>query len=193
MLERQHATWGELLKEAQPASRTTQRKPTQRSQGDQREPRARGNCPSNRSAGWVARTRPLAGPLSPRGSQPVLSNLRSHFASPNGSTEPTPEYAGCSTKVSDSGPALFTNSTVTSSGRSPSSHLAFDHVGGGYKGSVAKTDTACANETRELYRILRPQMLRNESNDNEQKREDTQRAHREPKINPDISLESFRT
>jgi len=59
------------------------------------------NCPCNRFAGWVARTRPLAGPLSPRGSQPVLSNLRSHFASANGSTEPTPEYAGCSTKVSD--------------------------------------------------------------------------------------------
>ena len=39
-------------------------------------------------AGWVARTRPLAGPLSPRGPQPVLSKLRGHFASDNGSAEP---------------------------------------------------------------------------------------------------------
>jgi hypothetical protein len=52
-------------------------------------------------AGWEARTRLLAEPLSPRGYQPVLTNLRSYFASPNGSTEPTPEYAGCSTKVSE--------------------------------------------------------------------------------------------
>ena len=36
-------------------------------------------------AGWVARRRPLAGPLSPRGSQPALTKLRGHFASPNGS------------------------------------------------------------------------------------------------------------
>src|SRR5215469_13661129 len=52
-------------------------------------------------AGWEARTRLLAEPLSPCGSQPVLTNLRSHFASPNGSIEPTPEYGGCSTRVSE--------------------------------------------------------------------------------------------
>jgi hypothetical protein len=41
-----------------------------------------------RVAGWVARTRPLSEPLSPRGPQPVLSKLRGGFASDNGSAEP---------------------------------------------------------------------------------------------------------
>jgi len=39
-------------------------------------------------AGWVARTRSLSGPLSPRGPQPVLSKLRGGFAALNGSAEP---------------------------------------------------------------------------------------------------------
>jgi len=38
-------------------------------------------------AGWVARRRPLAGPLSPRGSQPVHRTLRCGFVSPNGLAE----------------------------------------------------------------------------------------------------------
>src|ERR1051325_3951387 len=42
---------------------------------------------SGNLAGWVARTRPLAGPLSPRGPQPVLSKLRGGFAALNGSPE----------------------------------------------------------------------------------------------------------
>src|SRR5579859_951939 len=45
---------------------------------------------SGNLAGWVARTRPLSGPLSPRGPQPVLSKLRGSFAALNGS--PEPEY-----------------------------------------------------------------------------------------------------
>ena len=40
------------------------------------------------NAGWVARRQPLAGPLSPRGSQPVPTTLRSHFDSPNGPAGP---------------------------------------------------------------------------------------------------------
>jgi hypothetical protein len=39
-------------------------------------------------AGWVARTRPLAEPLSPRGPQPVLKRLRTCFEGLNGSPEP---------------------------------------------------------------------------------------------------------
>jgi hypothetical protein len=39
-------------------------------------------------AGWVARTRPLAEPLSPRGPQPVLRRLRTCMWSLNGSPEP---------------------------------------------------------------------------------------------------------
>ena len=39
-------------------------------------------------AGWVARTRPLAEPLSPRGPQPVLRSLRTPIARLNGSAEP---------------------------------------------------------------------------------------------------------
>ena len=39
-------------------------------------------------AGWVARTRPLSGPLSPRGPQPVLERLKMLFARLNGSAEP---------------------------------------------------------------------------------------------------------
>src|SRR6266849_8032480 len=39
-------------------------------------------------AGWVARTRPLAEPLSPRGPQPVLRKLLSLYVSPNGPPEP---------------------------------------------------------------------------------------------------------
>jgi hypothetical protein len=34
-------------------------------------------------AGWVARRRPLAEPLSPRGSQPAHRTLRRHFVAPN--------------------------------------------------------------------------------------------------------------
>jgi hypothetical protein len=36
-------------------------------------------------------------------------------------------------------------------------------------------------------------MLNKETNDSKQKREDTQRGYREPKIKPDISAESFKT
>lgn len=50
-------------------------------------------------AGWVARRRPLAGPLSPRGSQPVLRTLRWRCASPYGPRELARGYASCSTKV----------------------------------------------------------------------------------------------
>jgi hypothetical protein len=39
-------------------------------------------------AGWEARTRPLAEPLSPRGPQPVPQRLRTCIASLNGSPEP---------------------------------------------------------------------------------------------------------
>jgi hypothetical protein len=39
-------------------------------------------------AGWVARTRPLAEPLSPRGPQPVPQRLRTSIARNNGSPEP---------------------------------------------------------------------------------------------------------
>ena len=39
-------------------------------------------------AGWVARTRPLAESLSPRGSQPVLQTLETRSCSLNGSPEP---------------------------------------------------------------------------------------------------------
>jgi len=39
-------------------------------------------------AGWVARTRPLAEPLSPRGPQPVLQRLRTLLVRLNGSAEP---------------------------------------------------------------------------------------------------------
>jgi hypothetical protein len=39
-------------------------------------------------AGWVARTRPLAEPLSPRGPQPVLKRLRTYIEGLNGSPEP---------------------------------------------------------------------------------------------------------
>jgi hypothetical protein len=39
-------------------------------------------------AGWVARTRPLAEPLSPRGPQPVPQRLRICTARYNGSPEP---------------------------------------------------------------------------------------------------------
>ncbi len=41
-----------------------------------------------KQAGWVARTRPLAEPLSPRGPQPVLKTLRLCIACLNGSAEP---------------------------------------------------------------------------------------------------------
>jgi hypothetical protein len=39
-------------------------------------------------AGWVARTRPLAEPLSPRGPQPVPQRLRTCIEGLNGSPEP---------------------------------------------------------------------------------------------------------
>ena len=48
-------------------------------------------------AGWVARTRPLSEPLSPRGPQPVLSTLRGCFVPPNGTLEPKLGYRGLST------------------------------------------------------------------------------------------------
>ena len=44
--------------------------------------------PPKKMAGWVARTRPLAEPLSPRGPQPVLRSLRGGCAALNGSPEP---------------------------------------------------------------------------------------------------------
>src|SRR6266513_775175 len=45
-------------------------------------------------AGWVARTRSLSGPLSPRGPQPVLGTLRGRFAWLNGSAEPAYRVPG---------------------------------------------------------------------------------------------------
>jgi hypothetical protein len=39
-------------------------------------------------AGWVARTRPLAEPLSPRGPQPVLSKLQTRSVRLNGPPGP---------------------------------------------------------------------------------------------------------
>jgi hypothetical protein len=39
-------------------------------------------------AGWVARTRPLAEPLSPRGPQPVLSKLQIGYVWLNGPPGP---------------------------------------------------------------------------------------------------------
>jgi hypothetical protein len=47
-----------------------------------------------RLAGWVARTRPLAEPLSPRGPQPVLSKLQSPIVRLNGSTGPPTAVPG---------------------------------------------------------------------------------------------------
>jgi hypothetical protein len=44
-------------------------------------------APKNQ-AGWEARTRPLAEPLSPRGPQPVPRRLRTCVAPHNGSPEP---------------------------------------------------------------------------------------------------------
>ena len=51
-------------------------------------------------AGWVARTRPLSGPLSPRGPQPVPATLDRARAGLNGPTEPTSRYAGLGTSAS---------------------------------------------------------------------------------------------
>src|ERR1700722_18102004 len=42
----------------------------------------------NSVAGWVARTRLLAEPLSPRGPQPVLRSLRAACGALNGPVEP---------------------------------------------------------------------------------------------------------
>jgi hypothetical protein len=39
-------------------------------------------------AGWVARTRPLAEPLSPRGPQPVIERLREQLRKTNGPKAP---------------------------------------------------------------------------------------------------------
>ena len=50
-------------------------------------------------AGWVARTRPLSGPLSPRGPQPVPVTLGKGLACLNGPTEPTSRYAGLGTSA----------------------------------------------------------------------------------------------
>jgi hypothetical protein len=47
-----------------------------------------------RGAGWVARRRPLARPLSPRGFQPAHMKVRWLFASPNGSVELAAEVRG---------------------------------------------------------------------------------------------------
>ena len=41
-----------------------------------------------RLAGWVARTRPLAEPLSPRGPQPVLNKLQTRPVRLNGPADP---------------------------------------------------------------------------------------------------------
>jgi len=49
-------------------------------------------------AGWVARTRPLAGPLSPRGPQPVLCTLRVARAR-QWPPEPPSGYAGRGTSA----------------------------------------------------------------------------------------------
>src|SRR6266478_296882 len=45
-------------------------------------------------AGWEARTRPLAGPLSPRGPQPVPQKLRDGPAGLNGPPEPRNRVRG---------------------------------------------------------------------------------------------------
>ncbi len=45
-------------------------------------------------AGWVARTRPLAEPLSPRGPQPVPRRLRMSMKGLNGSAEPLDRVPG---------------------------------------------------------------------------------------------------
>ncbi len=54
------------------------------------------NCRGKKKnqAGWVARTRPLAEPLSPRGPQPVLRRLRTCIGSDNGSAEPLDRVPG---------------------------------------------------------------------------------------------------
>ena len=49
---------------------------------------------AEKKAGWVARTRPLAEPLSPRGPQPVLQTLRGFFERLNGSREPQDRVPG---------------------------------------------------------------------------------------------------
>jgi hypothetical protein len=41
-----------------------------------------------KKAGWVARTRPLAEPLSPRGPQPVLDKLQTGYEALNGPGDP---------------------------------------------------------------------------------------------------------
>jgi len=61
-------------------------------EGSQTMPRRR------QLAGWVARTRPLAEPLSPRGPQPVMTILEGGRGALNGSGEPFREYSGCSTR-----------------------------------------------------------------------------------------------
>ena len=50
-------------------------------------------------AGWVARTRPLTGPLSPRGPQPVLSKLQTAFARLNGPADPAKAVPSLSTRI----------------------------------------------------------------------------------------------
>src|SRR5689334_15829483 len=50
-------------------------------------------------AGWVARTRPLAEPLSPRGPQPVPVTLGSPPVCLNGPREPSFRYAGRGTSA----------------------------------------------------------------------------------------------
>ena len=54
-------------------------------------------------AGWVARTRPLTEPLSPRGPQPVLTMLENRYGALNGSGEPFEKYPSCSTAGAGAG------------------------------------------------------------------------------------------
>ena len=50
-------------------------------------------------AGWVARIRPLAEPLSPRGAQPVRLRLAGRPGALNGPREPIRGYRGTSSKI----------------------------------------------------------------------------------------------
>jgi hypothetical protein len=66
-----------------------------------------------RRAGWVARRRPLAGPLSPCGSQPAPQTLPGGSVFPNGSAGLTAEYASRGTKVPLSLVAPITGEAAT--------------------------------------------------------------------------------
>jgi hypothetical protein len=75
-------------------------------------------------AGWVARRRPLAGPLSPRGSQPVLSMLGGCLVSANESPGLTArvrglQYKGFPTLTGGLVTSLTGGPATNSTGREP--------------------------------------------------------------------------